>query len=191
VNVQIEMLDRLLVPKLAQDLRVTQDGTLVLSYGKASEPLRWRRAQRRDRKKLKTLDRDLQESLLKLARSRRTAYLTVGHEELNDASRGSAGKSEQGVEIVQLALRKQNYTIKDLGPFAGSRTPSAGRCRHRFRARPNPAVPVRGGRQPPSLCGPGRQAVPGARPRCAAVFGRSFAGRDRAGPRPTKAEASG
>jgi hypothetical protein len=118
-NLKIEILDRLLVPKLAQDLRVTQDGTLVLSYGKASEPLRLGGELNDDtRKKLKTLDRDLQEVLLKLVRSRRTAYFTVGHEELNDKTRGGAGK-EEGSDLLQLLLKKQNYTIKDLGLAQG------------------------------------------------------------------------
>jgi hypothetical protein len=113
-NLKLEILDRLLVPKLAQDLRVTQDGMLVLSYGKASESLRLGgELNDETRKKLKTLDRDLQEVLLKLVRSRRTAYFTVGHEELNDAGRG--GKKEEGTELLQLLLKKQNYTIKDLG----------------------------------------------------------------------------
>jgi hypothetical protein len=81
--------------------------THTLSIGTELEPAR---------AKLKTLDRDFQEQLLKLARSRKTAYLTVGHGELNDAPRGkSSDNPARSANVVRTLLQRQNYSVKDLG----------------------------------------------------------------------------
>jgi hypothetical protein len=116
-NLNIEIQDRLLVPKRARDLKVTQDGVIVLSKGSVNEVLTIGIEDKNARPKLKTLDRDFQEKLLKIVRSRRIVYLTVGHGELNDASQGDA--SARGVKIVRQILQKQNYLIKDLGLSQG------------------------------------------------------------------------
>jgi hypothetical protein len=70
------------------------------------------------RAKLKTLDRDFQERLLKLARSRRNVYMTVGHGELNDG-RGKEQRSGRAAKIANTLLQKQNYTVKELGIAQG------------------------------------------------------------------------
>ncbi|MEZ4227125.1 MAG: Gldg family protein [Polyangiaceae bacterium] len=116
-NLQIEVQDRLLIPKKARELRATQDGVVVLSKGGVTESLNIGTDERNARPKLKTLDRDFQEKLLKLVRSRRTVYLTVGHGELNEQSSGeSNGRS---LRIVRTLLQKQNYLVKDLGLAQG------------------------------------------------------------------------
>jgi hypothetical protein len=71
------------------------------------------------KKKLKTLDQDFQEKLLKIVRSRRTAYLTVGHGELNDRSGGARPEEGRSGEIVKALLQKQNYLVRDLGLSQG------------------------------------------------------------------------
>jgi hypothetical protein len=116
-NLNIEIQDRLLVPKRARDLKVTQDGVIVLSKGSVNEVLTIGIEDKNARPKLKTLDRDFQEKLLKIVRARRIVYLTVGHGELNDASQGDA--NARGVKIVRQILQKQNYLIKDLGLSQG------------------------------------------------------------------------
>ncbi|MEO6603102.1 MAG: Gldg family protein, partial [Polyangiaceae bacterium] len=70
------------------------------------------------RPKLKTLDRDVKEQLLKLARAHLTAYLTVGHGELNDAAKGKEDPGHSA-SIARTLLQKQNFTIKDLGLAQG------------------------------------------------------------------------
>lgn len=114
-KLKVEIKDRLLVPKLAQELHATQDGVIVFSRGTVNQSLQLGTDIEQARPKLKTLDRDFQEQLTKIARSKHIAYLTVGHGELND---GGRGKPEAGVRSAQVArtlLQRQNYTLKDLG----------------------------------------------------------------------------
>jgi len=102
-KLQVEIRDRLLVPEAAQKLRVTQDGVLVITQGEASEQVRLGTELDKAKPKLRTLDRDFQEKLLKLVRSRRTAYLTVGHGEIND-TRGKAEMASRDATIVDKLL---------------------------------------------------------------------------------------
>lgn len=116
-NLKIEIQDRLLVPKRARDLKATQDGVIVLAKGSVTETLTIGTDEKNARPKLKTLDRDFQEKLLKIVRARRVAYLTVGHGELNDTSQGE--DSQRAVRIARTILQKQNYLVKDLGLSQG------------------------------------------------------------------------
>ncbi len=120
-NVQVEIHDRLLVPKLARDLKATQDGEIVLEKGDVHETLSIGTDMDAARPKLKTLDRDFQEHLLKLVRSRRTAYLTTGHGELADTA-SRTGETGHSSSIVRLLLEKQNYLVKNLGIGQGLAT---------------------------------------------------------------------
>lgn len=114
-NFKIEFKDRLLVPKEAQDLHVTGDGVIVLSKGTNSERMQISTKIDEARPKLKTLDREVQEKLLKLVRSRRTAYMTVGHGELNDPPHGRQAEEGRSGNDVRQVLEKLNYQPKDLG----------------------------------------------------------------------------
>jgi ABC-type uncharacterized transport system len=122
-NLKVEVTDRLLEPKRAKELKVTQDGVIVLAKGEGtktgavSESLLIGIDDKNARPKLKTLDRDFQEKLLKIVRSRRLAYLTVGHGELNDSREHE--DPERAVRIARTLLQKQNYLIKDLGLAQG------------------------------------------------------------------------
>jgi hypothetical protein len=69
--------------------------------------------------KLKTLDRDFQEQLLKSARSQKIAYLTVGHGELNDGPRVATSDAVRTGNIARTLLQRQNYLVKDLGLAQG------------------------------------------------------------------------
>jgi hypothetical protein len=116
-KLKVEIKDRLLLPKLARELRATQDGIIVLMKENTNERLTIGTDMKEARKKLKTLDQDFQEKLLKIVRSRRTAYLTVGHGEINEA-RGS-GAEGRSAETVRELLQKQNYLVRDLGLAQG------------------------------------------------------------------------
>ncbi len=113
-KLQIESVDRLLEPKKATELRATQDGMIVVSKGKVSRSVTLGVDMKEARPKLKTLDRDFQEALLKVGRAKRTAFLTVGHGELNDDP--GAERSAQGVRQL---LQRQNYEVRDLGLAQG------------------------------------------------------------------------
>ncbi|HEX2874678.1 MAG TPA: Gldg family protein [Polyangiaceae bacterium] len=114
-KLKVEMKDRLLAPKLAKELRASQDGVIILSKGSATYTLNVGADMNSARAKLLTLDRDFQEQLLKAVRSHKTVYFTVGHGELNDAPKGSSEKEGRTANLVKLLLQKQNVTVKDLG----------------------------------------------------------------------------
>lgn len=117
-KLKVEVVDRLLEPQKARDLRGTQDGMVVVSKGTTHKSLTVGTEMRTARAKLKTLDRDFQELLLQVARSRRSAYLTVGHGELNEPSGLSASEGRDAQGIRQL-LQRQNYSVKNLGLVQG------------------------------------------------------------------------
>lgn len=114
-KLKLEVHDRLLVPKLAKELRVTQDGVIILSRGGVNQTLNVGAELEKARGNLKTLDRDFQEQLVKIARARRTAYLTVGHGELNDSARARSDAPGRSAQVIRTLLQKQNFVVKDLG----------------------------------------------------------------------------
>jgi hypothetical protein len=118
-NLQVQVTDRLLAPKLSKELHATQDGVIILARGSVTYTVNLGTDIEQARPKLKTLDRDVKEQLLKLARARLTAYLTVGHGELNDAAKGKAEEQGHSAGIARTLLQKQNFTLKDLGLAQG------------------------------------------------------------------------
>jgi ABC-type uncharacterized transport system len=119
-KLQIEVQDRLLAPKLAKELRATQDGVVILARGSTTQTIVIGTELEASKQKLKVLDRDFQEQLTKLAKSRRTAYLTVGHGELNEAKAAAMDDpSARSGTIVRTLLQRQNYVVKDLGLAQG------------------------------------------------------------------------
>ncbi len=117
-NVELAMVDRYLEPKLAKDMKVFSDGTIVFAKGDTTRTLSIGADMQAARPKLKTLDKDVQEQLYKLLRSRRIAYLTVGHGELNAPSEDEKQKG-RSADIVQEIIRSQNYQIRTLGLAQG------------------------------------------------------------------------
>jgi ABC-type uncharacterized transport system len=117
-KLEVQVTDRLLSPKLAKELRATQDGVIIFARGGVNYTVTLGTDIEAARPKLKTLDRDVKEQLLKLARAHLTAYLTVGHGELNDAAKGKEDPGHSA-SIARTLLQKQNFTLKDLGLAQG------------------------------------------------------------------------
>jgi hypothetical protein len=117
-NVELAIVDRYLEPKLAKDLKVFSDGTIVFAKGDTNRTLTVGSEMPAARAKLKTLDRDVQEQLYKLLRSRRIAYVTVGHGEMNAAGAEEKARG-RSAEILQEILRSQNYQVRTLGLAQG------------------------------------------------------------------------
>ena len=113
-NLQVEVQDRLLVPALAKEAKVSQDGVIVLQRGPTRESITVGAEMKTAAAKLKSLDADFQKALLKAMRSQRTAYLTVGHGEMNEAT-GAAAKEGRSAKSLRKLLESQNYLVKDLG----------------------------------------------------------------------------
>jgi hypothetical protein len=116
-NLKVEEHDRLLVPNVAKEAKVTSDGVIVLTRGNSREVLTVGSDIKAAKPKLKTLDADFQKSLLKVLREAHLAYLTVGHGELNEAREGAA-EGRSGKALRKL-LESQNCTVKDLGLTQG------------------------------------------------------------------------
>ncbi len=116
-NVEIEEHDRLAAPAVAEEHRVTEDGTIVLAAGDRSERIILPTRISEARRQLRTLDESVQKSLMRVAREERTIYLTVGHGELNDPS--STGPLEAApfrrVDALRGLFELLNYRIQDLG----------------------------------------------------------------------------
>ncbi|WP_437283299.1 Gldg family protein [Sorangium sp. So ce375] len=115
-QITVEMQDRLLVPALAKEAKVTQDGVIVLSRDSSRETLTVGSEMKSAGAKLKSLDADFQKVLLKVIRPQRTAYLTVGHGELNESTSSPEGRTTKNLRKL---LESQNYVIKDLGLAQG------------------------------------------------------------------------
>jgi hypothetical protein len=114
-TVTLEEADRLASPKLAKELGVTQDGSVVLERGAERQTLVFPLAVHEARPKLKAIDADFQKALAKVLKNRRTVYLTVGHGELNDtkATPDKDGRSATGFKEL---LERFNYHLRDLSP---------------------------------------------------------------------------
>lgn len=117
-QVEVEKLDRLAVPAIAKEAKVSSDGVVVLSKGGMRETIFFGTEMKSAASKLKTLDADFQKSLLKVLRTARTVHLTVGHGELNEPQ-GSAESEGRTMRTFKKLLENQNYTVKDLGLAQG------------------------------------------------------------------------
>lgn len=118
-KLEVEIHDRLLVPAIAKEAKVTTDGVVVLLRGGSRETLTIGADMKTAATKLKSLDGDFQKALLKSMRAQRTAYLTVGHGELNETSSGPAASEGRTAKGLRKILESQNYLVKDLGLAQG------------------------------------------------------------------------
>ncbi|MBM4362226.1 MAG: Gldg family protein, partial [Deltaproteobacteria bacterium] len=118
-NVEVAMHDRYLSPKVAKDMKVVQDGVIIIQKGEAKRMVTVGTELKDARKNLKTLDRDFQERVYKLLRERRNIYLTVGHGEINDDEIGGTQDAERSANLMKTLLGKQNYNAKNLGISQG------------------------------------------------------------------------
>jgi ABC-type uncharacterized transport system len=117
-NIHVQAHDRLLVPELARQAKVFDEGVIVIERGAERESISLGVDIAAARPKLKALDTDFQKALLKILRSRRTAYFTVGHGELNDVQPTPQNEGRTGKAIREI-LEQQNYQAHDLGAATG------------------------------------------------------------------------
>jgi hypothetical protein len=116
-NLKVEEYDRLLVPNVAKEAKVTSDGVVVLTRGATRETLTIGVDMKTAANKLKTLDGDFQKSLLKVMHEAHVAYVTVGHGELTETRTDvTDGHSAKGLRKL---FESQNYIVKDLGLTQG------------------------------------------------------------------------
>lgn len=122
-NLKFQFVDRYLQPKLAKEHKVVSDGSVVIARGEDRETLRLgAELDNKTRGQLRTLDQDFHAAALKLLRTKRVAYATVGHGELNDKDLGARRDEGRSSEIFFDDLERQNYRVKDLGLSQGLAT---------------------------------------------------------------------
>lgn len=116
-RVVVESYDRMVSPELAREERVTRDGTVLLRRGSVREQISLPAELAPARRQLRRLDQEVQQRLTGLTRHRRTAYLTVGHGELNDVPPDSLVEVSplREVRLLSEILGALNYTVEDLG----------------------------------------------------------------------------
>jgi hypothetical protein len=125
-KLEVEAHDRLSDAELAGKYKVTKDGVIVLVRGKDDkekyqtiEITELEIEKARKGSKLRTFDRDVNSSLMKLVRDKRKAYVMTGHGEMNDPDsippelKGRV--PERRTTKLKQRLGELNYEIKDLG----------------------------------------------------------------------------
>lgn len=120
-DVEVEEYDRLASPELAEEHRVTEDGTIVLAAGDRTERITLPTELREARRQLRGFDEDVRRALMQVAREQRTVYLTVGHGELNDPDSGGpfAGTPLRSIRGLRNLFGMLNYRVQDLGVQSG------------------------------------------------------------------------
>lgn len=113
----VTVTDQAVDPKLAEDMKVRENGYIALKKGDQIEKFKIGIDMDKAKRDLKKLDETVQKNLLKVARGNRTAYLLVGH--------GEASSKEKEDPLRKLNTFKQrleqlNYKIKTLGVMDGS-----------------------------------------------------------------------
>lgn len=110
---QVRVVDRYLEPKLADELKITRDGTLVIARDENRQTLNIGTELDKARATLRKLDQEVHGRLMKLLRDKKLAYLTTGHGELNDKT----PQTEEGrsADIFKQVLEQGNLRLKELG----------------------------------------------------------------------------
>ncbi|MBK8481581.1 MAG: Gldg family protein [Proteobacteria bacterium] len=113
-QLRLEFVDQVLEPKLAKELGATENGVVVFVRGTQKETLTIGDRLQRAKSKLKRLDADFQQIFLRLLRTQKVAYFTVGHEERAQQQRDNAA-ANGGLRDLRKLLEGLNYRVRDLG----------------------------------------------------------------------------
>lgn len=122
-NLDIQFVDHALEPDLAKDLKVRDNGSIVFARGEGdelqTESIKVGTEFDKARRRLKKLDADVRESLVQLARDKRTVYVTVGHGEFYwDSDTDPLRK----LGTFKRVLSAMNFRVKELGLTEGLAT---------------------------------------------------------------------
>jgi hypothetical protein len=121
-NVVVESFDRLSRPQVAAEHDVQADGTVLLLRGERRERLGISPELATARVRLRLLDGDVQGALLRLQRPPLIAYLTVGHDELNDPFRRGATPTNDTLPplaALRGLLELMSFEVRELGLRTG------------------------------------------------------------------------
>lgn len=111
-NLSVEVMDMAMVPDLAKQWKVREDGVVAFVKGEAVETVKIGTDEKSARKELRKLDSKVQTALLKLAREKRTAYFTVGHDEFFWKN---AASDDENTDTLKKVVEQLNFKAKELG----------------------------------------------------------------------------
>lgn len=110
---QVRVVDRYLEPKIADELKVTRDGVVVIARDENRHTITLGTDLNKVRGTLRKLDEEVHGKLMKLLREKKLAYLTTGHGELND--KGAKGAEGRTADIFKQVVEQGNLRLKELG----------------------------------------------------------------------------
>lgn len=113
----VTITDQAVDPKLAEDLKIRENGWVVFKRGDHSEKFKIGTDMDKAKRELKKLDETVQKNLLKIARGERNAYMLVGH---GEASSKEKDEPLRKLNTFKQLLESQNYKVKNLGVMDGS-----------------------------------------------------------------------
>jgi putative flippase GtrA len=114
--IQVTQVDQALVPELAEELKIRDNGYVVFKQGDSTEKFKLADDLKKAKRDLKKLDQTAQEHLLKVAKGQRSAYFIVGHGEANFRERDDQLKK---LNLMKKALESQNFKTGNLGVAEG------------------------------------------------------------------------
>jgi hypothetical protein len=109
----INFLDHAVEPARARELGARRNGVLFVVRGDEKERVDLDVDYKKAKRKLKKLDGDLQEALLKIGREKQTLYLTIGHGERS--ARQEDDDPRLPIKDLKEVFTKLNVSTKDLG----------------------------------------------------------------------------
>ncbi len=121
-NLEIRYVDQALEAELAKDLRVQKNGAIALVRGsgedKQVQRIRLGDELSKAERKLRKLDEDVSQALVKLATDPRQAYVTVGHGEMH-WKKGGGVLPARTIDGMKAELKRLNFKVSELGAAQG------------------------------------------------------------------------
>jgi len=111
-NLTVEVHDQAMEPELAKKYKVRKNGTIAIIRGDRTETVQLDEDMDKARKDLRKLDSKVHTALLKLASDKKTAYFTVGHDEMFWKN---APTDQEKIDLAKKALEGLNFKVKELG----------------------------------------------------------------------------
>lgn len=111
-NLLVEVVDQAMDPALAKKYNVRENGTIALVRGERRETIKLGDDFNKAQKDLRKLDGKVHTALLKLGSDKKTAYFTVGHDEMFWKN---APKDDEKIDLAKGFLEGLNFKVKELG----------------------------------------------------------------------------
>jgi hypothetical protein len=108
----VKVVDQAFDPKLAEDLKVRENGEIVIKQGDSTEKFKLDTKLDRAKKDLRKLDSTVQKHLIKVTRGARTVYFVSGHGEANWRDNDDPLRKIQAFK--KDVLEGQNFKVKTL-----------------------------------------------------------------------------